>query len=151
VYLGGPITGLPFKEATAWRRDQVFLDALECVGWYPLDPLTPEYDHLDDGKPLDAFFEGDPEQAVREDLAKINESRAVLFNFYKAEWASIGSSAELGYAYALGKPIISVVNEGEVHHHPFITTLSQRTVTGLGHAVTELAHLRDQMLGIPYA
>lgn len=115
VYLAGPIAGLTFDVANGWR--DVAAAALP-PGWRALSPLRGK-DHLDDGKVLSNNFDGGG-QAVARDLHDIDMCDAVIVYFGGAERVSIGTVAEIGYAYAKGKPIIVVPFGDRLHDHVFI-------------------------------
>lgn len=157
VYLAGPISGLTYEDATGWRDNPAFHDDLALAGWTPLSPME-GYEWLSgNDKPLSVHFEdaahpGAAAEAVRDDLAAIDAAKAVLCNFSGASRASIGTCAELGYAFARGKAVISVLPTGDtVHDHPFVTNLSYRVVETLPGAVAELARLHADMTRVPYA
>lgn len=155
VYLGGPITGLTYRQAQQWRTLPELRNRLALDGWEAVSPLDQHAAPEDVDVPLDAFFEEQVGESVASviagDLRMIRECGACLFYFTGAERASIGSSAELGYAYALGKPIVSVVGVGDIHWHPFVTELSTHVVSRLSDAALALGTIANQRRGIPYA
>lgn len=157
LYLAGPITGLTYQKATAWRQDIRNRLKLKTAGWNPISPLDGwEFIESQHEGPIPAFFEDEQEQdgaakAVRDDLAKIDMSRAVLLNLHGAKYPSIGSMAEMGYAFARTLPIVTIVRDDEVHWHPFVTNLSYTVVDSFDQAVLALARLHADMTGVPYA
>jgi len=132
VYLAGPITGLTFKEANAWRDRATFelgLEGIEC-----LSPLRGKQ-HLAAAGPLPNDFDGGAE-AVEQDLTDIRSSDALLVNFDGCEGISAGTMAEIGFAgawyYHRDAPaVISVVPAGNPHDHVFVKYMSDLVVETL--------------------
>jgi nucleoside 2-deoxyribosyltransferase len=155
VYLGGPITGLTYRQAQAWRQDKAFRLSLDILGLDPLSPLDQHGPPSDLDIPLNAFFEEqigvDVSTVVLGDLKMIEASDIVLFNFLDSDHASIGSAAELGWANAKGKPIVSAVKQDTVHHHPFVTVLSKEIAPTLDAALMSLDRVARSIEGVPYA
>lgn len=127
VYLGGPITGLTYDGACAWRESFV------VVGWRCLSPMRDKESFRMPG-PLPSTFDDDS-AAVRRDLHDIRRADAVVVNLLDAAHVSIGSMCELGYARALDKYII-VVRTGRScpHDHLFVSELASITVPSLAEA-----------------
>ena len=65
---------------------------------------------------------------VRDDLAAIDHSTAVIARFHSAH-ACRGTAAEVGYAFATGKPVLLIIEE-EVPEL-FLVALSQRMFTSV--------------------
>lgn len=135
VYLAGGITGLTFERAAGWRRE--LIAAYPEIEW--LDPLRGK-DHLGNGnRPLPSDFEGDGQiAAVWQDLDDIDRCDAVLMNLMYTSHASIGTMAELGYAFAREKPCHVAVDEGGVHDHLFVRVLAATISRSLVDAVEEV-------------
>lgn len=137
VYLSGPITGLTYKDARfGWRKD--FADMME-PGITVLSPMRHE-GHLAEikGKLAKEYPEhlfSHPKMIVSKDLLDIDVSDIVVANFLGAKKASIGTVSEMGYARAKGKTIITIMEKGNIHEHPFVTELSNAVVTSLSDAV----------------
>lgn len=159
VYLAGPITGLEFDEAKDWRDE--FIEKLARRGWNGLSPMRDKEEFRIKGK-LSAFFD-EGAAAVDRDLRDIEKSEAVIINFRDAAAVSLGSSAEMGYAYALGRPIIVVV-EGDPgewnkrpeganpHHHVFTEYMATAIVSSLDDALRALesVHKAHVIEKVPY-
>lgn len=145
VYLCGPITGQLYDDADRWRQHAARVigmgRALGALDWEVRSPLY-EKRQYDTGGPLPDSFEGD-DAVADEDFEWIAESDAVIAYFKDAERASIGSCVELGYAYALGKPIITVVEKGSVHDHLFVRRVSTIIVPSLHKAIVQLKRLPE--------
>lgn len=137
VYLSGPITGLTYKEARfGWR--QQFADQL-APGITVLSPMRHE-GHLAEikGKLAKEYPEhlfSHPKMIVSKDLLDIDMSDIVVANFLGAKKPSIGTVSEMGYAYAKGKTIITIMEKGSIHDHPFVTELSSAVVNNMDDAL----------------
>lgn len=123
VYLGGQITGLTFDEARQWRLHATA--KLEEYGITALDPLR-EKEHLASSDVLTPWFDGGSE-AVQRDLWDIRRSDIVLLNFENCDHRSIGTCAEMGYAFSSGCAEIVVVRNTETYDHVFVDYMADRT------------------------
>lgn len=138
VYLSGPITGLTYAAARfGWRKE--FADRL-APGITVLSPMRHE-GHLAEvkGKLAKEYPEhlfSHPKIIVSKDLLDIDMSDIVVANFLGAKKPSIGTVSEMGYAKAKGKTIVTILEEGNVHNHPFVTELSNAVVGTLDDALT---------------
>ena len=147
VYLSGPITGLTYNAARfGWRKEMG--DALEASGHTPLSPMRHE-GHLAEvkGKLAKMYPEhlfSHPKMIVAKDLLDIDASNIVVANFLGAKKPSIGTISELGYAYAKGKTIITIMEEGCIHDHPFIRELSSSVVGKLDDAIAIVVSLLSE-------
>lgn len=144
AYLAGPICGLTFAEANAWRNRVT----AQLPGWDCLSPLRGK-EHLAGVGPLTDNFDGGM-AAVEQDLMDIRRSDVVLVNFAGAsDRASIGTAAEIGFACALQggvrvlpprcKPhILVVLGDHNVHDHVFVRYMADQIVSNLGDAIEVL-------------
>lgn len=121
VYLFGPLLGLTFKETIYWRKLAELYLAPHIETFSPTrglivgnadEPFHEEYGH-DIMHQARAF-------TIR-DLHDIIQTNAMLGNFEGATRASIGSAIEIGYGFALQRPIITVV--------PNVREITSRSVT----------------------
>lgn len=120
VYLAGHITGLPFATAYGWRQEAT--ERLTLLGYQTLSPMQGE-EHREEQfgtQPLPYNYDGSRESFMK-DSWMIRRADYVLVNLRQGELAglppSVGSMWEIGFAYALNKPIIVVTHEGS---HPFV-------------------------------
>jgi nucleoside 2-deoxyribosyltransferase len=94
VYLAGPINGATDEEATGWRtRAKALLPDV-------LDPMDRDYRGKEDESVKDI---------VEGDKADIDWADAVIAYCPKP---SVGTSMEVYYCWAIGKPCVVVVPEG---------------------------------------
>ena|SRR2546427_12993023 len=129
VYLAGPITGLTFGEATDWREY-----AIKQLANYGIKGISPmrakeylatigtisgtgkEYSHL-------GTF-STPEAVITRDRWDTTRADAVLVNLLGAKAPSIGTIAEIAWAYDHRVPLVCAMEkEGNVHDHMFITQM----------------------------
>lgn len=120
VYLAGPITGESWGGANAWR--EYAREILEERGVRVLSPLRNKgylanetsiqmsYDHVMSSE----------KAIVMRDLYDVQTCDALLVNFLGATEKSTGTIAEIGAASILHKPIVVVMEEDNVHQHPFV-------------------------------
>lgn len=108
VYLSGPILGVPPHEARwGWRAQA---SARFGYGIKVLSPMRTEDEFSDDHSAL-----------MRKDYFDIDRCDVMLVNVVGATRVSIGTVAEIGYAYAKGKPIVLVIDPADtIHWHPFV-------------------------------
>lgn len=144
VYLAGPITGLSYKEAKGWRDYVTERLAFKTRGRFStaisietISPLRGK-DSLDIDIPIGAWAMSD---VTRRDFFDIRRSDLVLVNFLDAEKVSQGSLVEIGYAVALNKPLVVVMDMKNIHNHPFVVE-SALVITGdLDKAIDKIVEL----------
>lgn len=123
VYLGGPITGLSWEEATRWRTEVGA--RLMTEGFRVLSPLRGQKSCKGDAQMKSTYGEkAHPtvtDKAInRTDLDDIRNSNLVFLNFLGSKTKSIGTCIEIGFAYGLAKPIIAVMEPDNIHHHAML-------------------------------
>lgn len=154
VYLSGPITGLTYEDARySWRLE--VQQALLGTSAKVLSPMRHE-GHLAEMKTamseeaLKKFqqtnnhFFSQHKMIVAKDFLDIDESTIVLTNFLGAKTISKGTIAELGYAYAKGKTIITVMEDGNVNDGPFTREMSDTVLDNLGDAIIVVKSLLSE-------
>lgn len=138
VYLAGPITGLSFGAAQDWREYaiQYFTD----LGIDAFSPLRGKY-YLNGEKELkDSYAQtvsplSTPHAIVTRDRFDTTSRDLLLVNFLGATKVSIGTVMEIAWADMLRKPIILVMEAGNVHTHSMLTEVSGYIVTDLDEAL----------------
>lgn len=130
VYLAGPITGQTYTECTFWRdyakaqlhdagiktyspmRAKAYLSKLPAISG-----TGEEYAHLG---PFST-----PKAIMSRDFFDCAEADVLLVNFLGATTVSIGTVAEMAWAYANRTPIVVVMEEsGNPHEHLFIREMT---------------------------
>jgi len=121
VYLAGPMSGLKYDDAVNWRdeaQDKLIDYDIHCL--YP--NICPK-SNTDKGISLPCTCGDvlcDENNIVKVDLDYIKQCNVVLANF-NSDRVSIGTVFEIGYAVALGKLIVAIIADNNIHTHPFIT------------------------------
>ena len=120
VYLIGPIKGLSYDEAVDWRVRFAKSMPPEIVC---LSPMRHK-EFLEGEEELDASHYSQIlaswEGVKFRDEKDIRACDLVVAYFVGASDKSIGSCWEIGFAEALNKPVVVVLEDGDVHNHPFI-------------------------------
>lgn len=140
VYLSGPIAGLTYTDARYGWRDHAA--ARLKSGITVLSPMRHEghlaeiKSPLESAGQLDHFFSGS-KIIFEKDRLDIERSDIVLVNLLGATTrVSIGTVAEIGMAYTLGKQIILVMEDsGNIHDHPFVTVPASLRLNNLDDAI----------------
>jgi nucleoside 2-deoxyribosyltransferase len=121
VYLAGPITGLSWEEATAWRNQMIA--EMKPLGIQCYSPLRAKVylSHLNSipnataTQPLSTargIYTRDKWDATRCDV--------LFVNFLGAQKVSTGTVLEIAWADAKDIPIILVMEEDNIHRHAMI-------------------------------
>jgi len=139
IYLAGPMTGLTWRQALAWRR---IAEAELSNRWRLINPVraqVPE-ERMDDEIPrtnrkkrVDLWVTATGVTA--QDEFFIDQSDWILANFLGAEIVSIGTVWELGYGWGTGKKILSVLEPGSIHDHGFVRRRSHVFTPNLDEAI----------------
>lgn len=151
VYLSGPITGLTYKQARCGWRKEVG-DTLSRSGIGVLSPMRHE-GHLAELekkkiteevlKPINHFF-SQPKMIVEKDFLDIDAADIMLVNFLGAKKVSQGTIAEMGYAYAKDKSIITVMDNDNVHNSVFVREMSAAVLDNMEDAVHVIQSLLSE-------
>lgn len=143
IYLAGPITGLSYDDArNGWRRE-----IAEMIG-PDIDCYSPM--RAKEFLAKETVLRGDPNMyddviatasgILTRDFNDVKQCDAMIANFLGAEKVSIGTCCEFGFAYALRKPVILVmendIHQGSshwhnVHDHAFIDEIAGYRVDNL--------------------
>ena len=109
-------------------RNADFLENIE-------GPIGKSYPHLP---------EAHPKVILSHDLLDIRRCDILVACLLDTDKVSIGTVAEINYAKALGKTIITVMElSGNIHDHPFVTEQSDYIVE----TVSEAAEIVNDLLG----
>lgn len=134
------MTGLPLEEALAWREAvaEALAPDIEVVS-----PMRAKY-HLRPGSVIaDAYREsvrGRDKALISRDRWDVSRADVLLVNLLGARSISIGTMVELGWADALRKPIVLVMEPaGNVHDHSFVREIATFRVSTLEEAI-DLIH-----------
>lgn len=145
VYLAGPITGLSYDEARhGWREEfKLLLPAhIRCVS--PMrakEFLRNETALIGDSKMYPGHLLAMPKGIVTRDRNDIRTCDAVVAFFLGAKNISIGTCIEFGWADAYRKPVVLIMEPGNVHDHAMITEIAgyiTPSITEAAHVITHL-------------
>ena len=134
VYLAGPMAGISFRRANAWRKGAAFDLAMKDIetlsplrfkqNLYYVNTLTKLMNDNDNKLLTNAGV-------FTRDFNDVKRADALLVNFLDAEVASIGTAAEIAWAWQMQKPIVVVMDPGNVHQHAFIVEMASLIVDNL--------------------
>lgn len=139
AYLVGPIRGLTYGEATDWR--QYVIDNLSNYRCY--SPMRGK-DYLKGigalvGDNMTGAFEAFPMSSTKgiygRDRWDVSRADVLLCNLAGATDVSIGSCMEIQRGYDLDKYVLTVLEPGNIHNHPFVTEASSLVVPTLEYAL----------------
>ena len=141
VYLAGPITGLTFDGANDWRAEVqkrlkapiVGLSPLRCKSY--LAGIQSKLESLGyHGHPLST-----PQGITSRDRFDCQRADVVLFNFLGASQVSVGTCIEIGWADSARRPMVAVMEPGNLHDHAIVRAAVPFIVGSLDEAV-DLIH-----------
>jgi len=141
VYLCGPMSGLTWQEALAWRKK---CEAELYSRWRLINPVRSQIatSSIHDIIPVQLQSDNDYKDlkdtatgVTAQDEFFIDQSDWLLCNFLNADKVSIGSVWEMGYAWGTHKKILTVLEPGSIHDHPFIRRRSHVFTPSLNEAI----------------
>lgn len=146
IYLVGPITGLSYDQVMERYKHQFNL--LKEYGYQPICPMVGK-DYLKNERVLHGLGYTEPASTGRaikgRDQWMVRQSDILLADFTDSEVASIGSCMELAWADILGKHVIAVIPEVNIHRHAFVTECADIVFTKIEEAY---AYLKSMAKGI---
>ena len=146
VYLAGPILGKTYTDCRFGWRQEVAMRMLP--GIQVLSPMRHEghlAEHIgpiDDGVINKAeYFFSESKIIFAKDVLDIRSCDIMLANFLGATVPSLGTVSEIGMAYILNKTIITVIEDDNIHRHPFVLEPSALVLDNLDDAITAINRL----------
>ncbi len=140
VYLAGPISGLSYDEATEWRGKATTL--LGQRNMTALSPLRSKR-YLSEKTHLAHTYAEHPLSTQRgivsRDHMDVERADAVLMNLLGAKTVSIGTMFEAAWSFQLRKPLVVVMEPGNLHEHPFVREAADYILPDLEEAIDLLA------------
>jgi nucleoside 2-deoxyribosyltransferase len=143
VYLCGPITGQSPLAATGWRTEvaAALRDTAECI-----DPTrdSPDYDSKYDceaTQPLTVERLRHGKKTIVRNKFDVNRSDIVLACFLGCNAVSIGAVGEIFWAQAMGKPVIIVREDDNIHNHDMLNEIAGWIFPGLDAAIEQVKRL----------
>ena len=141
VYLAGSITGLSYNSAVDWRQE--VKSKLEKMGMQGLSPMRGK-DYLLERTSITQAYDKvltTQKAIVTRDRNDVYTCDAILMNLLGAERVSIGTMIELAWADAWRKPVVLVMESGNLHDHAMVRELAGFIVSSLDEGVAVLGAL----------
>lgn len=136
VYLAGPITGLSYDKSANWRE---YVSKKLPKHIKALSPLRGK-DYLKSEKALEDFYDINALSTQKgitcRDRYDVMRCDLIFVNLLGATRISIGTVMEIAWADILRKPIILVMEDGNIHSHSMIREVSGYIVKDLEIAIT---------------
>jgi len=136
VYLCGPITGLTLQGASSWREK--VKAALDSDKVETLDPLRGKDYLLGVGAIHSGEYPNPLSTAkgiTRRDMYDTLRSDIVFSNLLGTERVSIGSVAELAWAYQAQKIVGLIMEDKNIHDHSFVREMATFVVSTIEEGV----------------
>ena len=130
IYLAGPIANLSHNQASEWRSYvETALPEFEVFNpmAYNNDTENGNLPNYNGTKRGNEIWQIDKENLERSDL--------ILANFLGSKIISIGTCVEIGITVAMNIPIIVVMEDNNIHQHPFITVPAEFITDSLDEAI----------------
>ena len=148
VYLAGAIAGLQYGDATDWRHQATY--ALNERGIESLNPMRAKQalGRKNDGRISTTFHDYEKDGAfftsrgiMTRDFNDVKRSDAALVNLLGTNKVSAGTVMELGWYFALQKPVVvAIERQGNPHdNHPMIHEAMRFRVETLDEAIDAVA------------
>jgi nucleoside 2-deoxyribosyltransferase len=137
VYLAGPIAGLSWEAASGWRA--YASAAFERRGVRALSPLRQRPKLIGSRYiPSTETHYSDSEILAR-DFLDVFTCDLLLANFLGAEHASPGSCIEIGWAFALRKPVVVCMEADNPHDRALVRATAWFVTDSLRNAIDAAA------------
>lgn len=148
-YLAGPITGLSYEDARyTWRHEfasilRVNGSDIECFSPMRQKDFLAGQQCTGDAVSLNGHGNAlaRPSGILTRDFNDVRSRDAVVACFLGAKRVSIGTVWEIGVAYSHKKPLVVVMEPGNLHDHLFITETAGYVVPTLAEAAHIVASL----------
>lgn len=146
IYLAGPVTGTSYQEAHDWRhlvsvKIEIYNQRKSTI--HHLETINPMFgqESLVGEDNIKSYYENDPlatpQALLQRSYFNVARSDVVLANVANARRLSVGTIMEIGWAYALRKPVVIVMEDDlNPHNSPLITQSAFAIVPYLDDAVT---------------
>lgn len=141
VYLAGPITGLSYNGCTDWRTDTIArLNDINIVG---LSPMRSKHYLADRTTIADCYDTvlSNQRGIFARDSWDCRRCDAVLVNLLGSERVSIGTVMEIAWASEHRKPIVLVMESGNIHDHAMLREACPFIVSTLDDGIEIIAAL----------
>lgn len=141
VYLAGSISGMTYEDATEWRRKADILLKQTGINFNSVDPMRGK-ENLFGSSELPHESPKHPAKHIwLRDKYDVESCDGMIVNFLNCKRVSIGTCVEIGMGVEQEIPIIVIMEENNIHNHPFITEPAYRVVRTLEEAIDVLCDL----------
>lgn len=132
IYLAGPMTGLPRREANNWRL--LVADRLRfCTILSPM--RAKEFLNEEDSGELNKHPLTVPKGIVSRDFFDVRQADMLIINLLDAKRVSIGTMFEMAWAFYDKTPMILIIESENIHRHPFPMEVANFTVETVEDAI----------------
>jgi hypothetical protein len=143
IYLCGPVTGQSALVATAWRTEvaAALQDTAKCI-----DPTrdSPDYDRQSEygvTRPLTVERLRHGKKTIVRNKFDVDRSDILLACFLGCNAVSIGAVGEIFWAHAMGKPVIIVREDDNIHNHDMLNEIGGWIFPELNPAIEQVKKL----------
>lgn len=137
VYLAGPIAGLDYQETVDWREHATGL--LKQFKIKTLSPMRGKGALAHEMGKVQGSYEHDPLSSrsgiTTRDRFDVMRCDMVLANFNGAQYISIGTCIEIGWADAWRKPLVVIMDVQNVHWHAMVRQIAGFVVSDMEEAI----------------
>lgn len=123
VYLAGPIGGLTWAEATDWRNNATeLLRPMRCLSpLRDMDGASLRGSCFTEDRAQESNFDKVPfNKLFQRDYMDVHTCDAVFVNFIGAKKQSVGTICEIAWTYRQGKPMVVVMEPGNINENIFL-------------------------------
>ena len=135
LFLSGPITGISYNESTDWRE---YVARKMPPYIKAVSPMRGKQ-YLSNEMVINDSYEENPLSSQKgitcRDRMDVGRCDMLLANFLGAKKVSIGSIMEIAWADAWRKPIVLVMEKGNVHEHAIIREVAGFITSSLDEAI----------------
>lgn len=143
VYLAGPINGISYRDCTSWREyvAKRLPPHIRAVSPMRAKPELRGRRKMGGRYPAGLQLATDDGITTR-DRFDVFRAEALLVNLLGAGQVTIGTMIELGWADALRKPVVLVMEgRGNMHDHPMVRHIAGFRVRTLEHGIELIAKI----------
>jgi len=145
IYLAGPIEGTSYDTSVNWRKEVE--EKLKGSGIKCLSPMR-DHRHLEEKSEIKfnaSQGENDPTATARaitsRDRHDVLTCDAILVNLKESKKITIGTMIEFGWADMARKPIVMIMEKGNLHDHPMVNDIASFKVSSLEEGIRVIKSL----------
>jgi hypothetical protein len=135
LFLAGPLTGVSYEKSIAWRS----YVASKLPPYIRAYSALRGKDYLAEEEVLKDVYEQFPLSSQKgissRDRMDVTRCDMLFVNFLGAKQVSIGTVMEIAWADMLRKPILIVMEEGNIHEHGILKEVANYIVSDLDEGI----------------